>query len=70
MRNQEMGESMLEEKTTQEDIILDWIEQIHPTVRSQRQLVEKCIERYGEDIYFRHEKEIISAYQKYINKLQ
>ena len=59
---------MFEQKNTQEDIVLDWIPQIFKECRTQADLVKRCIERYGEEIFYEHEAAIIESWNRHLNK--
>jgi hypothetical protein len=59
---------MFKEKTTQREIILDWIPQIFTECRTQADLVKRCVDRYGEDIFYEHQVEIIESWNRHLNK--
>ena len=54
----------------QADIICDWIDKIVMSVTDIYYLSVRCRERFGNDIYVRHENTIVDRYNYHIDMLE
>ena len=54
----------------QADIICDWIDQIIMTVTDIYYLSVRCRDRFGHDIYVRHENTIVDRYNYHLDMLE
>lgn len=54
----------------QADIICDWIDKIVMTVTDIYYLSVRCRERFGHDLYVRHENTIVDRYNYHIDMLE